>query len=77
MEELVRFAVLLRPHVTQLVDRYSEREESGVPIDRTIDLSSIAKRIDNPARVRSPNGRFLDRCFPSPQMLQNHALSTS
>jgi arsenic resistance protein ArsH len=27
MEELVRFTVLMRPHATQLVDRYSERKE--------------------------------------------------
>ncbi|AXB76652.1 arsenical resistance protein ArsH [Novosphingobium sp. P6W] len=29
MEELVRFTVLMRPHATQLVDRYSERKERG------------------------------------------------
>jgi len=42
MEELVRFTVLLCPHTAQLVDRYSERKEANVPIDRTTDLSSIA-----------------------------------
>jgi len=42
MEELVRFTVLMRPHAVQLVDRYSERKEAGVPIDAATDLSSIA-----------------------------------
>lgn len=42
MEELVRFTVLMRPHAAQLVDRYSERKEAGVPIDATADHSAIA-----------------------------------
>lgn len=29
MDKLVRMTVLLRPHVAQLTDRYSERKESA------------------------------------------------
>ena len=42
MEELVRFTVLLRPHAAQLVDRYLERKDAGVPMNKAADLSSIA-----------------------------------
>ncbi len=42
MEELVRITMLMRPHAAQLVDRYSERKQSGEPLDLTSDLSSIA-----------------------------------
>lgn len=42
MEELVRFTVLLRPYEAQLINRYSERKEAGLPIDQATDLSSIA-----------------------------------
>ena len=42
MEELVRFTVLMRPHAGQLVDRYSERKEAGLPVDNAADHSAIA-----------------------------------
>ena len=42
MEELVRFIVLLRPHTTQLVDRYSERKQAGVAVNPALDPSAIA-----------------------------------
>lgn len=42
MEELVRFTVLMRPHSAQLVDRYSERKASGVPVEPAFDLATAA-----------------------------------
>lgn len=42
MDELVRFTVLLRPHAEQLVDRYSERKETGRVIHLKKDISEIA-----------------------------------
>jgi arsenic resistance protein ArsH len=43
VEELVRMTVLIRPHVAQLTDRYSERREAAAaPRDASKDLSAIA-----------------------------------
>lgn len=42
MEELVRFTVLLRPHTAQLVDRYSERRETGQPVPDAATQATLA-----------------------------------
>lgn len=44
IEELVRFTVLLRPHGTQLVDRYSERKDSDKPVARPVEHGGLASR---------------------------------
>ena len=42
MEELVRITVLMRPHAGQLVNRYSERKASGIPVFAQEDHSAVA-----------------------------------
>ena len=42
VEELVRFTVLLRPHVDQLVDRYSERQEKDQPVNTPVEAAGLS-----------------------------------
>lgn len=41
MEELVRITVLMRPHVAQLTDRYSERKEEAAKVEARLSLDKV------------------------------------
>ena len=41
MEELVRITVLMRPHVAQLTDRYSERKEEAAKMEARMSLGNV------------------------------------
>lgn len=41
MEELVRMTVLLRPHIAQLTNRYSERKETAEQLNARVNIRSI------------------------------------
>lgn len=49
MEELVRITVLMRPHVEQLTDRYSERKAKGERVDVAGDLAMAAGAVTTKA----------------------------
>lgn len=42
VEELVRFTILLRPHVDQLVNRYSGRSEHDRPAEPHVEKAGLA-----------------------------------